>query len=385
MRRPIVGFWFARGSLGMLLGLVFLAGCRTSQAPFQGPVPVGPAPGAPFQPVPPPPPLSGGGHEIVGGNSMPPPPAGQVVAPPVVGSLPPKTPAPPVKDPYVAELLTILQETKSVDAFLVTLDVLVETKADHRVVVPAVIRSAERLGLLAQHMLKDDNGRHAEVSGMITDALDRLIHGDGEGGCEKCTRPAPTRPATPAGSYGTKPQKNSEKEPSTPILRPLNDGKPLPECTQPPDRAEILRAMSPVPRGVPVICEVYRDDPQFETQLLVEKVDPARFYPLIGPAQLHQCHWKCTIRYNETTELAYPFPVRATRPRVEVVYIDRDHLHLWTPPPSKQQGKSDTSARISPTKQADKLRQIEAEWQRLLTGDQPSRLTPQRVHGGIEP
>jgi hypothetical protein len=27
--------------------------------------------------------------------------------------------------------------------------------------------------------------------------------------------------------------------------------------------------------------------------------------------------------------MGYPFPFRTTRPRVEVVYIDKDHLHLY--------------------------------------------------------
>jgi hypothetical protein len=47
---------------------------------------------------------------------------------------------------------------------------------------------------------------------------------------------------------------------------------------------------------------------------------------------LHHCHWKCTIYYIETIESGYPFPFRCVRPRVQVVYIDLDHLHLYPCP-----------------------------------------------------
>lgn len=33
--------------------------------------------------------------------------------------------------------------------------------------------------------------------------------------------------------------------------------------------------------------------------------------------------------------------------------------------------------------QSEDLRQIEAEWRRFWFNDQPSHLTPERVHGGI--
>ena len=34
------------------------------------------------------------------------------------------------------------------------------------------------------------------------------------------------------------------------------------------------------------------------------------------------------VFYTETIESGYPFPFRCVRPRVQVVYIDLDHLHL---------------------------------------------------------
>jgi hypothetical protein len=112
----------------------------------------------------------------------------------------------------------------------------------------------------------------------------------------------------------------------TPVLPPIPPGY-TPICEDEPDRAQILRAMPRVTRGVPYIYEEFRDDIEFKVEKLVDRVDPPRFFPLVGPAQIHHCHWKCTVFFTETVESLYPFPFRCRRRRVEVVYIDKDHLH----------------------------------------------------------
>jgi hypothetical protein len=114
----------------------------------------------------------------------------------------------------------------------------------------------------------------------------------------------------------------------TPVLPPIKEGAPPPICEDEPDDARILRAMQRVPRGVPYYYEEHRDNIQISKELIVDKIDPARFFPLVGLANLHHCHWKCTVYYTETVESGYPFPYRCVRPRVQVVYIDLDHLHL---------------------------------------------------------
>ena len=46
---------------------------------------------------------------------------------------------------------------------------------------------------------------------------------------------------------------------------------------------------------------------------------------------------------------------------------------------------SDPSVRIHElTNQSEDLRQIQEEWRRIWFTDQPSHLTPDRVHGGIQ-
>jgi hypothetical protein len=121
-----------------------------------------------------------------------------------------------------------------------------------------------------------------------------------------------------------------------PVLPPIPPGHQA-LCEDPPERAEVLRAMPRVTRGVPYIYEEFRDDIDITVEKLVDKVDPPRFFPLIGPAQLHHCHWKCTVYFTETVDSMYPFPFRAKRRRAEVVYIDKDHLHLCVTGPDAQQ------------------------------------------------
>jgi len=116
----------------------------------------------------------------------------------------------------------------------------------------------------------------------------------------------------------------------TPIMPPIREGFPPPLCEDPPSEAEILRAMPHITRGVPYVYEEFRDNIQIVSERLVDKIDPCRFYPLVGPAQLHHCHWKCMIYYLETIESGYPFPFQCKNQRVEVIYIDKDHLHMCT-------------------------------------------------------
>jgi hypothetical protein len=115
----------------------------------------------------------------------------------------------------------------------------------------------------------------------------------------------------------------------TVVMPPIREGFPPPVCEDPPDDAAVLRALEDVTRGVPYVYEEFRDDIEIITERIVDRIDPPRFYPLIGPAQLHHCHWKCTVYYVGTYESGWPFPVRIRRPRVQVVYIDKDHLHLF--------------------------------------------------------
>ena len=84
--------------------------------------------------------------------------------------------------------------------------------------------------------------------------------------------------------------------------------------------------MPRVARGVPYIYEEFRDDIVIVKNRLVDKIDPPRFFPLVGPAQLHHCHWECVIYYTETVQIDYPFPQYTRRSR------GPGHLHRQGPP-----------------------------------------------------
>jgi hypothetical protein len=113
------------------------------------------------------------------------------------------------------------------------------------------------------------------------------------------------------------------------ILPPILPGYPVPMCEDPPDIAAVLRAMPRVTRGIPYFYEEHRDDIEMIPERIVDKIDPPRFFPLVGMAQLHHCHYKCTVYYTETIESSYPFPMYVKKPRIKVVLIDKDHLHLY--------------------------------------------------------
>jgi hypothetical protein len=135
-------------------------------------------------------------------------------------------------------------------------------------------------------------------------------------------------PVVPWRAEPVQAKSDSKGDYSTPIIMPpIRDGIPPPLCEEPPSEAAVLRWLDP-PVRVPGVIESFRDDIEVVTERLVDRIDPPRFYPLVGPAQLHHCHYKCTVYYTEVMELSYPFPVRVTKPRVEVVYIDKDHVHL---------------------------------------------------------
>ena len=125
---------------------------------------------------------------------------------------------------------------------------------------------------------------------------------------------------------------NHRNDGRVPIMPPIRDGYPPPICEDPPSDQEILRAMPRVARGAAYLYEEFRDDIIIAKNRLVDKIDPPRFFPLVGPAQLHHCHWECVIYWTETIQSDYPFPTYIKRQRTQVIYIDKDHLHVYVGP-----------------------------------------------------
>jgi hypothetical protein len=86
--------------------------------------------------------------------------------------------------------------------------------------------------------------------------------------------------------------------------------------------------------------EEFRDEIDYTVEKVADHVDPPRFYPLVGPAQLHHCHWKCTVYYTETKQSNYPFSFRCKGRRSQVVMMDLDHLHSVACTPEQLQALS---------------------------------------------
>ncbi len=122
-----------------------------------------------------------------------------------------------------------------------------------------------------------------------------------------------------------------ERYDRVPILGPLTSGGPA-VALDPPSDDEIIRTLErshPVQGGFPFLHETQRNDVRIVKTLMADYVDPPRFYPLIGPAQLHHAHYKCTVYFSETTRIGWPHPhTKTDEDSVEVIYIDHNHLHM---------------------------------------------------------
>jgi type II secretory pathway component GspD/PulD (secretin) len=153
-----------------------------------------------------------------------------------------------------------------------------------------------------------------ETSHLVVLVTPRIIQQEAEE--KKPAKAAPTK---------TKICPCSRSDNRTPIQPPVGAGEK--RVGEEPSDAMVLRSL-PRTTSAPGVYEQSRDDIHIVKECIVDKLDAPRFFPLIGPAQLHHCHWKCTVYSHETIEGKYPVPFRRVQPRVDVVYIDTDHLHL---------------------------------------------------------
>lgn len=122
-----------------------------------------------------------------------------------------------------------------------------------------------------------------------------------------------------------------ERYQRVPILGPLTAGGPV-QALDPPSDDEVMRSLErahPVEGGFPLLHEVQRSNVRIEKVKIADYIDPPRFYPLIGPAQQHHAHYKCTIYYTETKRIGWPLPhtLRDEDAR-EVIYVDHNHFHM---------------------------------------------------------
>jgi hypothetical protein len=100
-------------------------------------------------------------------------------------------------------------------------------------------------------------------------------------------------------------------------------------CLDPPSPDEVIRALPGSEKGAggfAFLAETNLNNVRMVIEPIVDRVDDCRFIPLVGPARLHHCHYKCTVYYDKTIRSDWPIPFTHTDQTQEVVYIDHDHL-----------------------------------------------------------
>jgi hypothetical protein len=122
-----------------------------------------------------------------------------------------------------------------------------------------------------------------------------------------------------------------ERYARVPILGPLTAGGPIAALDEPSDD-EVMRSLErarPVNGGTPGLHEVQRNNVRITKEKISDYIDPPRVYPLIGPAQQHHAHYKCTVYYTQVTRVGWPVPHTLVDEDVqEVLYIDHNHFHM---------------------------------------------------------
>jgi hypothetical protein len=133
-------------------------------------------------------------------------------------------------------------------------------------------------------------------------------------------------PILPSQSQKLEDDMKREERDRVPILDPIPGEYAPSPCLDPPSEAEVWDKVPKFRHGLPPFYETQRNNVRFLIEKIGEKVDPCKIYPLAGPCQLVHCHYKCTVYFDEHYYSDYPIPFHHMAARVEVVYIDKDHL-----------------------------------------------------------
>jgi hypothetical protein len=116
-----------------------------------------------------------------------------------------------------------------------------------------------------------------------------------------------------------------------PILDPIPGETTTSTCLDPPSEAEVWEKVGKIKSDSPTV-ETQRNNVRIVTEKIGEKVDPCKVYPLAGPCELVHCHYKCTVSFDEQSWTDSPVRYSKKKQRVEVVYIDKDHLRRCSGP-----------------------------------------------------
>lgn len=133
-------------------------------------------------------------------------------------------------------------------------------------------------------------------------------------------------PILPSQSQRIEDDMAREERDKVPILDPIPADYTGGLCIDPPSESEVWDKVPKWRDGWPVLYETQRNNVRFLIEKIGDSVDPCKIYPLAGPCQLVHCHYKCTVFFDEVYWSDYPIPFHHVDNRVEVVYIDKDHL-----------------------------------------------------------
>ncbi len=123
------------------------------------------------------------------------------------------------------------------------------------------------------------------------------------------------------------------------ILPPLIPGAPD-EGLDPPSDDMVMVALEkarPINGGIPFLQGEQRNNVRIVKEKISDFVDPPRMYPLVGMAQKHTVHYKCTVFFTEITRVGWPVPYTTVNEDAqETLLIDVDHLHMCGNPDGAQ-------------------------------------------------
>lgn len=140
-----------------------------------------------------------------------------------------------------------------------------------------------------------------------------------------------TTPVIPVSAYYSQVIEDTyheeERYGKVPILDPV-EGEHAPLfCLDPPSPDEVIRSLPDhAEGGFAFLAETSRNNVRMVIEPIVDRVDECKFFPMVGPARLHHCHYKCTVYYDKRIRSDWPVPFSHVDATQDVVYIDHDHL-----------------------------------------------------------
>lgn len=113
------------------------------------------------------------------------------------------------------------------------------------------------------------------------------------------------------------------------VLPPVDEDNPL--RNDPPSDDAVLKRLEevrPTPGDVPGTETTTRNIKGITKELLSDRLEPPREFPLVGPAQKHRRDFKITVYYEETTKVDWPISYNLKKEDgVEVFYMATENLH----------------------------------------------------------